>query len=170
MKEKEIAAFVKPLYSGKDKKHDFGHILRVRRNLRRLLKAAGKEKYSEVDNRLLYFILYFHGLKNWVDNNKEKIIELGYSDDDVQSLLRHSSNPQKEEEKLVYDANLLDNVGTAGIRKALYVGKTLGRSRKDTIKFLEENITKTKFCTPEGNKIGMKKIDDIKSFVNRNAK
>jgi len=124
-----------------------------------------KKDYKKIDSKRLNFLLYFHGLKDWVEKNKKKIRDLGFSKEDINSLKRHTKNPKTTEEKLVHDANLLENVGRFGIQKSLIVGKKLGRTKKETINFLKENINKVNFRTPTGERLGKKRIRIMKDFI-----
>ena len=68
-------------------------------------------------------------------------------------------------EKLVYDANLLDNIGRHGIKKALYVGSKIGRKESETYKYLKNNLKKVKFYTKIGKKLGKKEAKTMKVLL-----
>jgi|TARA_Y100000310_G_scaffold202064_1_gene202156 hypothetical protein len=160
MKIGEIEKLVKPLYAKKDSMHNFHHIMRIKKKLTFL-----KKDYKKIEKERLNFLLYFHGLKGWVEKNKNKIMDLGFDEEDINSLKRHTKNPKTAEEKLVHDANLLENVGRFGIQKSLIVGKKLGRTKEGTIDFLKENIDKVNFYTPTGKILGKKRIEIMKKFI-----
>ena len=162
MDHKALEEFVRPLYSQKDEMHNFSHILRIKNNLEKI-----KKDYKGFNEKRLAFMLYFHGLKAWVKNNADKVISLGYSKEDIESLIRHSHSPKTEEEKLVHDANMLDNVGEQGIRKALAVGKKLGRTREETVQYLKDNIGKATFYTTKGKRLGEEGIRIVKEFISK---
>jgi hypothetical protein len=132
MKIGEIEKLVKPLYARKDSMHNFHHIMRIKKKLTFL-----KKDYKKIDRKRLNFLLYFHGLKDWVEKNKKKIEDLGFSKEYINSLKRHTKNPKTPEEKLVHDANLLENVGRFGIQKSVIVGKKLGRTKKRNYQFFK---------------------------------
>jgi hypothetical protein len=165
MKIKEVESFVKPLYSKKDKFHSFSHIKRIKSKSNKL-----KMHYKEIDKDLLNFLIYFHGLKDYVNKNKSKIINFGFSEKFIESLNRHTKNPKTPEEKIVCDANNLENIGKLGIKKCLGFGKNIGRSKKDSIKFLKDNIPKIKFYTSLGKQESKKKLAYMKSWIKRNLK
>jgi len=70
MREKNLVNLVKPLYAKKDKMHNFSyifsHILRIKKNLLML-----RTSFEGLNMQRLNFILYFHGLKKLVDENKQ---------------------------------------------------------------------------------------------------
>jgi hypothetical protein len=160
MKICEIEKLVKPLYAKKDSMHNYHHIMRIKKKLTFL-----KRDYEKIDTKRLNFLLYFHGLKDWVEKNKKKILDLGFDERDISLLKRHIKNPKTKEEKLVHDANLLENVGKFGIQKSLIVGKKLGRTRKETIDFLKKSIDKVNFYTPTGKILGRKRIRIVEKFI-----
>ena len=146
---------IKNLYNKKDKMHNWEHILRIRKNVLIL-----KKNCNNIDEDLLNFLVKFHGLKNYVVKNKTKFSKVY-----ITSLLRHNKNPKRIEEKIVFDANLLDNVGLNGIKKAINFGRMIGRSEKETFDYLRENIKKVKFYTKIGKKEGRKQIKIMKKAL-----
>lgn len=146
---------IKKLYSKKDKMHNWNHILRIRRNVKVLMKP-----YKNVDKKMLNFIVSFHGLKEYVKKNKSEFPEYY-----VRAVLRHNKNARSTEEKIVFDANMLDNLGKDGIKKALYVGMHLGRSKKEAHNYLRENLKKARFYTKSGKKMGRMKIKEMKEIL-----
>ena len=143
---------IRQLYSKKDKLHNWNHILKIKRDVQILRKG-----YSNINEDLLNFLIKFHGLKDYVLKNKNK-----FDKNLVIVLLRHNKNPKSIEEKLVFDANMLDNTGKEGIRKAIEVGKILGRSKEQTAKYLKKAIRNVRFYTKKGKILGKKKIDVMK--------
>ena len=151
MKIKEI----KQLYSGHDKMHNWSHILRIKRKVKLLRKD-----YKKIDEGLLKFLILFHGLKDYVRKNQKK-----FDKEYVKSLMRHYKNPKKIEEKLVHDANLLENVGRFGVKKALFVGKSMRENKEKTYSFLRQYIDKAKFYTKKGKEIGNKEVKIMKEII-----
>lgn len=145
---------IKRLYSRKDKEHNFLHILRLKKKVKILKKPY------KVNEELLNFLVLFHGLKDYVKKHKSKFNKEQYN-----SLLRHNSNPRKIEEKIVFDANMLDNVGKNGLKKALRFGKMINRSKKDTIIYIKKNINKAKFYTKLGKKLGRKELKNMRKYL-----
>ena len=145
MNSKILIKFVKPLYKKKDKLHNFLHILKIKSNLKKL-----KPK-KNLDQNKLEFILYFHGLKDYVKQNEFLITKkFDLSKSYLHALYRHTKNPKSIEEKLIHDANLLDNVGKAGLKKCTAYGKLIGRSKQDSIAYFKSAIKKVKFYTKQG--------------------
>lgn len=143
------------IYNKKDKMHDWDHILKLRKDVNIL-----KKPYKKIDDKLLKFLTTFHGLGEFVKDNK-KDFDPYY----IRCLLRHNKNPKRIEEKIVFDANMFDNVGKRGIRKALLFGKSIGRTKQETFQYLAENIDKAKFHTKLGKKLGMRKIAIMKDKI-----
>lgn len=142
---------IKKLYAKKDKMHNWKHILRLRRNVNLL-----KRPFKKLDEELLKFLVNFHGLKDYVKNNEDK-----FPKSYIKSLVRHNKKPKLIEEKLVFDANMLDNVGEQGIKKALVYGKLINRNKEDTFKYLKDSINKARFYTKLGKQLGKKQIKII---------
>lgn len=151
---------IKKLYSKKDEMHDYRHILRLKRIVRILRKP-----YKNLDHKLLGFLLDYHGLKKYVRENRED-----FPREYVKSLMRHSRRPESTEEKLVFDANMLDNVGKHGIKKAFFVGKWRGRSSARTIAFLRMRMGRVKFYTLLGKKLGAKQLRIMKTALDYGVK
>ena len=121
---------IKTIYKKKDKMHNWSHILCIKRNIKIL-----RRPYKNIDGDLLTFLINFHGLKEYIIKHKTK-----FNKSHIKSLLRSHKKPILIEEKLVYDANLLDNIGRHGIKKALYVGSKIGRKESETYKYLKNNL------------------------------
>ncbi|MBD3247637.1 hypothetical protein GF378_03390 [Candidatus Pacearchaeota archaeon] len=143
-----LTEFVKPLYKDKDSMHDFSHILRIRKRVSEL-----KKNYS-VDEGKLEFLIYFHGLKDYVKKNEKKIVSMGFPKEWINALYRHTKNPKSVEEKIVCDANSLDNVGKSGLKKCIEYGKSIGRSEEESVKYFKKEVKRIKFYTKEGKLIG----------------
>ena len=134
--------------------HNWNHILRIKKAIKIL-----KEPYKELDESLLKFLINFHGLKDYVKKNKEE-----FNKEYVKLLLRHNRKPVKIEEKLVFDANMLDNMGKQGIKKALAYGKAIGRSEEDSYKYLKKSLRKVKLYTKKGKEI---QKNHLINFINK---
>ncbi|MBS3089219.1 hypothetical protein J4402_05635 [Candidatus Pacearchaeota archaeon] len=139
---------IKKVYSKKDNEHNFTHILRLKKNVRILKKNIWK-----INEDLLEFLILYHGLKDYVTKNKKD-----FDDQKVISLLRHNDNPKTIEEKIVFDANMLDNLDRQGIRKSLCIGKKIGRNKEETFNYLKREMKKAKFYTKEGKRLGREQI------------
>lgn len=157
-----METMVKPLYVRKDAHHGWQHIMRIRRRAREIAKG-----YADINKKRLRFLIYFHGLKPWVIENRRELHEKGFDATDIQALLRHTKNPKTIEEQIVHDANLLDNVGRSGIRKCFAVGETLGRTRMESIRFMQRKLKKIQFYTKEGKRIGFHQINIMRDFLRR---
>jgi HD superfamily phosphodiesterase len=136
--------------------HNWNHILRLKKNANILRKP-----YNNLNEELLDFLIKFHGLKDYVIKNKTD-----FSKEHIKSLLRHSKNPKLIEEKLVFDANMLDNVGKQGIKKALQYGKMVYRTKENTFNYLKANIKKARFYTKLGKQLGKKQIKIMREIIN----
>lgn len=163
LNEKEIAKFVNPFYANKDPMHNFSHILRIKRKVLIL-----KKQYQSLDRELLIFLIYFHGLKKWTIKNKKKVLEMGFNKKHIESLTRKNDIPKKQEEKIVCDANQLENVGKFGIKKALSLARYFKQTKKETAELQKKFISKYKFYTPLGKELGKDgvriKKDWLKSY------
>ena len=140
----KLSTFVKPLYKDKDSMHDFKHILRIKERVSEI-----KKNYN-VDEEKLEFLVLFHGLKKWVTKNEDKVLSMGVSNEWIKALYRHTKNPKSIEEKIVCDANNLENVGEFGLKKCIEYGKSIGRSKEDSIKYFKKEVKRIKFYTEEG--------------------
>jgi len=138
---------IKKLYGSKDKMHDWNHIRRIKKNAELLKKG------EKADEELLNFLINFHGLKDYVLLHKNE-----FEKNKVQSLIRSHKNPKLIEEKIVFDANTLDNLGVQGMKKALYVGRLKGRNKEDTFDYLRESLKRIKFYTKKGKEIGEREM------------
>ena len=119
-----------------------------------------RKPYKNINNKLLNFLINFHGLKDYVKDNEDNF-QKSY----VNSLFMHNKNPKLIEEKLVFDANMLDNVGKRGIKKSLAYGKQINRNREDTFRYLRTNINKVRFYTKLGKQLGNKQIRIMKEII-----
>ena len=156
-KRKYKLSKIKKLYLNKDALHNWKHILNLKRNVKILRKTT-----KNIDEDLLEFLTAFHGVKDYFRAHKEEFSKL-ISKRYLKSLLRKT--PKKIEEKLVYDANMLENTGKEGIRKAKAYGKLCGRKKEETIEYLKEKLKEAKFYTKEGKRIGKKKIALMKKLI-----
>jgi hypothetical protein len=147
--EKEIIKFVKPFYAQKDPMHGFPHILRIKRKVSFL-----KKQYKKVDKDMLNFLIYFHGIKKWVKENENKLLSMDFKKEQIKSLTRAEDTPTTIEEKIVCDANMLENVGKFGIKKALILAKHYNQTQEETLLLQKEFMPKYKFFTPLGKKLG----------------
>jgi len=162
MNETELARFAKPSYSKKDSMHDWSHILRIKRRVE-LYKSSCKK----VNAQKLRFLVYFHGLKEFVKRNEQTVIQMGFPRAYLSALYRHTSTPKSIEEKLVSDANLWEAVGKFGIRKALTVGRERKQTLKETLGIMEKNVSRAKFFTEKGKQFGNPGIPISKEFLRR---
>lgn len=153
--KKETIQKIKELYSKRDNQHNFKHILFIKNKVKIL-----KKEYRNLDNKLLNFLILYHGLKEYVQKNSAR-----FKPNYVKSLMRHNIKPKLLEEKLVFDANMLDNVGKRGIRKALSFGKRIRRNKKETYAYLKDNLHKAKFYTKQGKLLGKKEIKIMKETL-----
>ena len=149
MNQKDLENFVRPLYKKKDSTHDFSHILRIKKSVKLI-----KKDYKNINEELLNFLVYFHGLKDFVKHNENDIIALGFTKKYITALYRHTKKPISIEEKVVSDANLLESIGKTGIRRGLTVGKERNQTQEQTLKIMKSNIRKVKFYTKLGKKLG----------------
>lgn len=163
--EKEIANFVKPFYSEKDPMHGFSHILRIKKKVSFL-----KNQYKRTDKSMLNFLIYFHGIKKWVKQNEVELLSMGFKKEQIKSLTRPDDTPTTIEEKIVCDANMLENVGKFGIKKALVLAKHYGQTKEETLSLQSEFMPQYKFYTPLGKKIGLEGIKIKKEWLKKEIK
>lgn len=158
LREKQGLSFsdIKKHYAKKDAMHKWAHILRIREHAKKIIRKGS----PALDKSKLEFLIHYHGLKDYVKKNQGKFIP-----GDVQSLLRHTKHPRTPEEKIVHDANLLDNLGKRGIRKALFVGKLKGRTKEETHAYLKRALKKVKFYTKQGEEIGKRELAEMREAL-----
>ena len=153
---KQLEKFVKPFASTLDPMHNWKHILRIKRKVGFL-----KKQYKNIDNDFLNFLIYFHSSRKWAKKNKKKIMGLGYPASWVSKI----NKPTTKEGKIVWDANMLENVGRFGIRKSLTLEKYYKQSRKQTLALVKKFVRKYKFYTPLGKKLGNPGIKIKKDWI-----
>ncbi len=139
----------KPLYENEDSMHNFYHVIRIKKKVSFLRK-----QYGNLDNDWLNFLIYFHGLKNWVRENTKILKKLKIKKKYISSLTRSNDDPTSPEEKVVCDANMLENVGKFGIKKAVKIAKEYNQTDKETIELAKSFQSRYKFYTPLGKKLG----------------
>ncbi len=164
MKEEKLIEFVKPLYAHKDSMHDFKHIIKIKKRVN-----LYKKDYKNINEQKLRFLVYFHGLKKYVKENKQKIIDMEFPKDWINALYRHTKNPKTIEEKLVSDANLQEIVGKGGIKRTILVGRERNQTMKQTLKIMKDNINKARFYTKKGKELGEPGIKIVKDFLKKNG-
>jgi uncharacterized protein len=161
----KIENFVRPLYENKDIMHNFSHIQRIQKKIKIL-----KKQYTLLDKDLLNFLVYFHGLKKWVKQNKKKFLSFDIKKEYIQSLIRPSDIPTKKEEKIVCDANMLENVGTFGIKKSKVLAKYYNQSLEETLSLAKKSQKNYKFYTPLGKKLGKKGLEIKQKWIKQMEK
>ena len=161
---KKIEFFSQELHRERDPAHDFSHI-------RRLLKLCKKLMVSiECDAELLIVSAYFHGALNQENKIRDFLRSLGYSNnfiDKIINVVRNSASPSTSktmEEKILYDANLLDALGAVGIARSFIKGGYMGQSIQETLSIMKENM-KRKLMTPEGESIAVKRRRFMDQFI-----
>jgi|SRR3989339_1451361 len=157
-REKELIKFVKPFYAKRDTMHDFSHIIRIKKKV-----AILKRQYAKIDEDFLNFLIYLHGSRTWAKENKKKIIGFGYPS----SWISKINKPTSPEGKLVWDANLLENVGKFGIKKNLECERYYKQTREETLKIVKRYMKEYKFYTPLGKKLGNPGIKIKKDWVKK---
>lgn len=159
---RKIEKFVKSLYKDKDSMHNLSHIRRIKQKTNLL-----KKDYKLVDKDLLNFLIYFHGLKKWVKNHKTKVLGLGFTTKHIRSLIRKTDAPIKKEEKIVCDANMLENVGNFGIKKAKILAREFNQTPKETLSLAKKFQKKYKFYTKTGKTLGKKGLAIKKKWIDK---
>lgn len=152
--------FARPLYSDKDKGHDFRHIERIISRLEEL--SEGLEPQPLLSK--LFFLACFHGLAPKMsrdaklrDQTVAFLRGLGWQLEDINaslsSLQTHLSDPRTPEERIVYDANYYEVTGAFGIAKSFTVGGARTQSYEQTIEIFKKNLEHVTFRTPFGQRI-----------------
>jgi hypothetical protein len=62
---------------------------------------------------------------------------------------------------------MLDNVGKSGIEKALYIGRKVGRTKKETFEYLRLALKHARFYTKTGKKLGKIRINEMKELLDK---
>jgi uncharacterized protein len=146
------------LYSNKDKAHDFTHIERIFKNLR---------KFGGIKNRkTVHLAALIHG----VQKKKETrlLLEKYFGKvlaENVLNLCRNAKRkPKTVDEKILHDAQLLEVFGAIGIARSYTKGGYENQTLKETTRILEKNI-KRKFLTKTGAKLAEGRILILKEFL-----
>ena len=167
--------FVRPFYEGRDSVHDFRHIQRIIARLKTLSTGLGQPIRTD----RLFFLACFHGLGKQLSGDPEFgtrvrvfLRGLGWSEQDIeaafQSLSRHLSDPQSNEEKIVHDANYVETLGAFGIAKAFTTGGARGQSLEETADIFEHQyLDKVVFQTPAGKQWAAERKSYAKEFLDR---
>jgi len=141
----------KPLYDRKDPTHRFDHSERIQDFCMKVGTALG------ADMKLLLSVAIIHGLKWGYDEKLEEI--LAEHSEKVLPLTRNASrNPQTLEEKILWDANILDAPGTIGLARAFTKGDHERQTIDETMTFIEEKMKKPLF-TREGRVRAKERIE-----------
>lgn len=146
-----------PFYDGKDVAHGRHHVLRL---CERVLLLVPSD--TDVDLPYLWFLVAFHGLVDALPEaglaaETQALLErLGWdkssAQEAIEGLRRHTTDPQRLEEKLVHDANLLEVLGAFGVAKAFTRGGAVGQTYDETLDIYEQNLAKAQFATEAGRK------------------
>lgn len=144
-------------YDGKDVAHGRQHVLRLCDRVLLLVPSG-----TDVDLPYLWFLVAFHGLvdalrePSFAAGTQAALERLGWDKPSAQKamegLRRHTTHPQRLEEKLVHDANLLEVLGAFGVAKAFTRGGADGQTYDETLDIYEQNLEKARFATDVGRK------------------
>jgi hypothetical protein len=115
---------------------------------------------SVVDLPYLWFLVAFHGLvptlawPGFASSVEGLLVGLGWERRDIAEafagLRRHGAAPERLEEKLVHDANLIEVLGAFGVAKAFTKGGAERQSYEETLASFERNLAAADFATSVG--------------------
>lgn len=151
--------YVKEQYTSKDVAHSFEHIERIINTSKKIIDYGVDE---DIDFCLLAFLQCFHGLNRKLETDPEFkrntidfLLGLGFYDEKItiyfEYLKRHCKSPQRIEEKIVYDSNFIEVVGSYGLARAFNSAGTRGQTVEEIMEILETYYYNTIECkTPFG--------------------
>lgn len=140
--KEELIDFVTPYYIDKDIMHDLGHIRRVIRSAKKLMKY-----YPNADEELIILAAYFHGFiyKDEVAV-RQFLVRHSISNQRINSICKVAWESQKDKEpqtlegQLLHDAHLIEGGKTYIIVKCLVTGTARGQTLEETMDIIEHRI------------------------------
>jgi len=156
-----IETFSKPYYQTKDIMHDWTHIERVRRSVKKLVPQVG----VTVDGFVVEAALAFHGFI-YLDEAgiRQHLVDLGLTQERIDMVVQVAWESQKEERPLtiegliLHDAHLLEGGQYFEIIKSLITGSVRGQSLKETLHYIEEHLLHKGECYTEPGKISYQQM------------
>lgn len=157
--DSRLIEVVKPLYEGKDPAHRFDHI-------ERMLEFCNKAGAAlEADVELLRLGALVHGLKRGHVEGLKDILGEGW--EDVFTMARNASKtPNTLEERILWDANILDALGSIGLARAFTKGGHEGQTIDETVRIVRENMRRP-LHTPVGRAKAEPRLGYMMSFLRR---
>ncbi|MBN3037381.1 MAG: hypothetical protein JW834_02955 [Candidatus Diapherotrites archaeon] len=158
-----VERFVKPLYDARDKAHNYSHIQRMLKTV----KELSSEK--DVNKELMLLTVYFHGrTKRYRKEIWFFLRQHGFSEIQVaevfESVERSRTEPKTTEERLAWDANLIDALGAVGIARAFIMAGAKDTSMEDTRAIALSNANR-QLLTKEGKKLSRERVLYSKEFL-----
>jgi uncharacterized protein len=146
---------VRPLYEEKDPGHRFDHIQRIMS----FCNTVGEELGADLD--LLLRAAVIHGVKD-----KSQLVEtLGDDFDRIVGIAEyHSGEPELLEEKILWDANIIDSLGAIGLtRSFIFVGYN-DQGLEETIRIIRKNMLRPLYTEP-GKRRSIRLLEEMNEFL-----
>lgn len=150
-----IETFSKPFYQDKDIMHDWTHIERVARSMRKLVE----EEQVVIDKFVVEAALMLHGIIYSIEPEIRRFLSsIGLSQSKVEMIIRVAWESQKEERPstpeglILHDAHLLEGGKYFEIIKSLITGSVRGQSLVETLDYIQQNLLEKGKCYTESGK------------------
>jgi uncharacterized protein len=162
---KKLESFSKKLHAEKDPAHDFSHI-------KRIVKICKWLATSETDVELLVCAAYCHGALDKEEEIRVFLRKLNFEGNRIENILSTAKNSTSAskcrtmEEKVLYDANVLDALGAIGIVRAFIKGGYEKQTIQQTIETMKRNM-KRKVFTRKAKAIARERKLFMEKFLKR---
>jgi uncharacterized protein len=166
---KDLLAFVRPYYEGKDIMHDLSHIERILICAEKLVRMGN----YQVDMTVLTYAAYFHGII-YISEQKLRtwLMQQELSTDMQHRIITAAWESQTDqvavtlEGRVLHDAHMLEGGKTFMIVKALITGSLKGQSLQQTIDYIETNADKKGTCyLPESSSLRQQQHQFAQEFM-----
>lgn len=136
--------------------HDLGSIKRIKK-LRKSTDKAKSEEHSQQGFKIAKKFLHQEGVPL---EQIEKIYTI------INSHGSRGINGNIEGD-LLHDADLLDGIGLVGVTRIFAFGGQINRGVIDTFEFIKNKINNRQFRTKSGQKLGQKRIKEVRKWLEK---